>query len=127
VPKYRNYAWIIEKDYTEGLGDHEPRFNETTKQFEHSVPKSFEASDVEGPRDAHPDALRDLRAGKGQAFQLWDDDGILYYRGRWFEQVDEHGRPVETSHAPYGDPLADYGTPNAGATSMTVGNNQPYI
>jgi hypothetical protein len=123
-----NYAWIVERDYTVDVGNHEPRYNESAKRFEHSIPKTFkEVDDLEGPRNAHPKALKDLHAGKGKAFQLWDDDGILYYTGRWFESLSDQGYDSIDPDVWGSDPLHDWGTPAAGATEMTVGNRQAYI
>jgi hypothetical protein len=125
---YANYAWIIERDYTVALTEHEPRFNETTKRWEHTVPKRFAAADICGPRNAHPQALIDLKGGKGMAFQLWDDDGVRYYTGRFFETLDDldyEGVNPNIWHET--GPLGDFGEPNAGCTEMTIKNGEPYI
>lgn len=128
MAKYANHAWIIDRDYTEHTGDHEPRFNPHTNRHEHSVPKQFDTVDVRGPRRIHPEAEARLLAGKGQAFQMWDDDGILYYSGRWFENLESEGFTDASDFGAHsGNPLEDYGEPNAGCASMTVGNHQSYI
>ena len=84
------YGWIITHDL---LGD-EP-----------------EAVGVMGPRNITEELKRRLQAGEGQAFRLLDDDREPYYAGRWI--VTEAGDAE-------GDPLADYGEPNAGCTIMQV-------
>lgn len=128
MTRYANYAWIIDKDYLVDIGNHEPRFNESTMRFEHTVPKRFGNVDIQGPVRAHPQALLDLKAGKGTAFQLWDDDGIRYYSGRFFKTLDGLGYDnVDEYDNNESGPLGDYGTPNAGATEMTIKNGEPYI
>jgi hypothetical protein len=128
MARYANYAWIIDKDHTDHLTDHEPRFNQAMKRFDHTVPTGFTTVDVKGPRDAHPKALEDLKAGKGTAFQLWDDDGIRYYSGRFFETLDDLGyEDVNKNRWSDDGPLGDYGMPNAGCTEMTIKNSESYI
>jgi hypothetical protein len=126
---YANYAWIIDRDYTVDLADHDPRYNETLKRFEHTVPKNFETvDDLAGPHNAHPRALTDLQNGKGTAFQLWDDDGIRYYSGRFFDTLNGLGYDdVDENDWNEMGPLGDYGEPAAGATHMTIKNGEPYI
>jgi hypothetical protein len=128
LPKYANYAWIIDRDHTEHTADHEPRFNKAKNRFDHTVPKGFDVVDVCGPRRAHPKALEDLKAGKGTAFQLWDDDGVRYYSGRFFPTLDGLGYDdVDELDEMDMGPLGDYGEPNAGCTEMTIKNGEGYI
>jgi hypothetical protein len=62
-----------------------------------------------GPRDI-PARIHDLlKAGKGIPFRLYDDDGILYYSGRYIGPLVD---PVMSG------PLDDFGRPNAGATEI---------
>lgn len=63
--------------------------------------------DVEiiGPRQCSKAMIAQLRKGKGQAFRMKDDDGILYYSGRYIGPDDEW----------MFSPLSDFGEPNAGA------------
>lgn len=124
---HANYAWIIDRDYTVDLGDHEPRYNEAKKRFEHTVPKRFADVDICGPRNAHPQALLDLKAGEGTAFQLWDDDGIRYYSGRFFESLDGLDYHNVNPDIYGSDPLSDFGEPDAGCTHMTIKNGESYI
>ena len=63
---------------------------------------------VAGPRNVTPDELTRLRNGEGQPFRMFDDDGELYYEGRFIEGVDS----CEF------DPLDDFGLPNAGCTEI---------
>jgi hypothetical protein len=81
------YAWLITKDYlAEESDDHT-------------------AEGVCGPRNASEDMLADLRAGKGRAFRMYDDDGILYVSGRIIT-LDEDD-PTLSAYV-FG-PLDDYG------------------
>jgi hypothetical protein len=107
---YADYGWLIDRDYSEGdyqdgVGDKPSRRN------------TYATVEVMGPRGISPEIEAKLRSGKGQAFQLYDADGGLYYTGRWIEGDDPESN----------NPLDDYGAPNAGCTYMNVGNNQPYI
>jgi hypothetical protein len=72
-----------------------------------------------GPRDASDADIAALKAGKGHAFALYDDDHNLYYRGRaiWSEDDEEEG--------PYG-PLGDFGGPNAGCVLITYAGHPEY-
>lgn len=110
MTEFADYAWKIDKDYTEYYDDIEPH-----PQGRHKIAPAFDVVKIEGPHNVDPNLLASLAKGGGQAFQLWDDDGLLYYSGRWIEGDDES------------NPLDDYGTPAAGATAMTVGNHQPFI
>lgn len=49
----------------------------------------------------------DLAAGRGLAFEMYDDDGEHYYSGRIVGTFEGD------------EPLIDYGRPNAGATLIT--------
>ncbi len=60
-----------------------------------------------GPSTASDEDVAQLRVGKGLAFKLIDDDGIVYYHGRLL------GQTVSGF-----EPLDDFGTPNAGCTSI---------
>lgn len=127
MAKYANYAWIIDTDYTEHLADHEPRYNEAKRRFDHTVPKQSDPADISGPRDVSPQAVAALKAGKGVAFQLWDDDGTRYYSGRFFPTLDGEGFDDVDPNGYEGDPLEDFGAPNAGCTEMTIKNGEGYI
>ena len=78
-------SWIITKDYI-GNG---------------------EANGTIGPSSATGSDVEKLRAGGGQAFRMKDDDGELYYRGRFIG--------AEGTEAAF-SPFDDFGTPNAGCT-----------
>lgn len=58
-----------------------------------------------GPNGITLDMEKRLRDGGGELFRLYDDDGYLYYTGR---QIGCYG----------GEPLFDFGAPNAGCTFM---------
>lgn len=87
-PEVAAYAWIITAEH---LGD-EP-----------------DAVGITGPSNAPQDLLDRLKAGEGDTFKMYDDDGILYYTGRGLSADDEWDED-----ACYG-PLGDFGMPNAGA------------
>lgn len=85
-----------------------------------------------GPSDAPQDLLDRLQKGEGARFKLWDDDGELYYSGRFLQdgldtnvietkEFPEYRRPIVTSglEEEAFAPLWDYGTPAAGAVSIT--------
>lgn len=80
------YAWIITFDHLED-----------------------EATDIAGPFDATDEQVAALKAGEGTAFRMYDDDGELYYSGRFM------GDPTEEAAFA---PLEDYGTPAAGCTEI---------
>lgn len=104
------YAWIIDKDHTANEGD-EPGTN-------------MNAVGIMGPRDAPDEYLEWLKAGTSDLpvaggvgltvlhFRMYDDDGELYYTGRY---ISNDGEPE------FG-PLDDYGAPNAGATHIEFKN-----
>ena len=87
-----NYAWVITKDY----------LAETPEEDD---------SGITGPSDASDEMLEEVKSGKGHIFRLYDDDGILYYKGRLLT---------------YGDmtdgicfaPLDDFGAGWAGCTEV---------
>lgn len=89
------YAWVI----TECFIDNDNPDDDGYK----SAPV-----DISGPRDATPDQIERAR-NEGTEFQLYDDDGILYYQGRCLI-----GDGDEDDFAP----LYDYGMPNDGATQI---------
>lgn len=74
---------------------------------------------VIGPRSA-PDWMCDALAAGARCdvaasiftFKMFDDDGELYYTGRMMTDCEDD---EDAAYAP----LGDYGTPNAGATSIT--------
>jgi hypothetical protein len=80
-----SYAWII----TQNILEHCP-------------------AKVIGPRSAPEALVKELTAGAGQPFRLFDDDGHLYYEGRIVGRFEGF------------EPLDDYGQPNAGCTSIQL-------
>lgn len=97
------YAWIIDTDHLA-----EP-------DADGNLPEPGSISDnaatVAGPHDAPDALLAELAAGKGITFRIRDDDGELYYTGRFV--------PAGLSDSAEGfGPLDGFGTPNAGATEI---------
>ena len=88
-----NYAWIIDRDYAP----------------DGSPGTYLNATGLTGPRNASQTALAALADGLGVRFRMLDDDGGLTYAGRF---VGDH-----ESEDGFG-PLDDFGTPNAGCTSI---------
>ena len=90
------YGWIIDTDHVE----------ET-------------AVGITGPALITPDKLKLLQSGKGRKFKMFDDDNELMYTGRYIESSDTDGtgRLEDLSEDGFG-PLDDFGTPNAGCTSI---------
>ncbi len=80
------YAWVITRDHIEG----------------------GEAEGVSGPSTHRYDISYIIE--KGEAFKIYDDDGILYYEGRIVGEYDGF------------EPLDDFGTPGAGATTIKYRN-----
>lgn len=88
------YAWLIATDHL-----HE------------SDPAMFTDNDAgtAGPLGATDEQVAALKAGHGTAFRLKDDDGELYYSGRFLG--DSMGGEAFA-------PLEDFGMPNAGCTMI---------
>lgn len=114
-----SYAWIITHVNTKDLGD-----------------DMADEKGTVGPHDASDEMIADLKAGKGHAFRMSDDDGIWYYRGRivFVEgeapvarviTMNPGEKPIAVvcgglsgdEEADFG-PLWDFGTPNAGAVNL---------
>ncbi|WP_405056992.1 hypothetical protein OG474_30180 [Kribbella sp. NBC_01505] len=95
-----DYAWIIDRDH-----------------LDEETPLVGMASEVGvmGPSDAPVELLAELIAGAGYVFKVYDDDGVKYYTGRLAFIPEDDGLP---SIAATAGPLDDFGTPNAGATSV---------
>lgn len=96
-PVSAQYAWLITKDHlSDGPTDR------------------YSAEGVCGPRSASDAMLDDLRAGKGRAFRLYDDDGELYVSGRIITTDDPD--PLNSDYVMA--PLDDYGVGGLGATEI---------
>jgi hypothetical protein len=91
----RYYGWVITRDWiTEG-----------------------QDVDVVGPRDIPEDLLVRLRNGEGDRFQMYDDDGELYYEGRIVWAAEDYAPGL--GHVEEGfEPLYDFGMPNAGCVDI---------
>ena len=100
-PRGASYGWIITKDLV----------TSAEEQAEHSRVNWV------GPRDISPETEKALKAGKGQSFRMYDDDGNLYYEGRYLGPNDE------TAFAP----LDDLGTPDAGAVRIDYREGRKWV
>ena len=111
-----SHAWIITHVNTKELGE-----------------DMADEVGIMGPRDASDTALHALKAGLGVTFRMLDDDGIWYYRGKlWFPGIlppviSKYSEPANNYYICAGmggdeieefSPLNDFGTPNAGATTI---------
>lgn len=111
-----SHAWIITHVNTKELGE-----------------DCADEVGVAGPHDATQDQLTHAKGPFGVTFRMLDDDGIWYYRGRlWFPgikqpTISKYSRPADNYYICAGmggdeieefSPLNDFGTPNAGATTI---------
>jgi hypothetical protein len=86
MPEFAEYGWLIYEDFTEDFDSKEPATVE-----------------VVGPSGCSDENEQKLKDGQGDEFELYDDDDILYYKGR-----------IIGGYTGL-EPCDDYGTPNAGA------------
>lgn len=94
-----SYGWKIIKDHLTGPGG------------EFYTGEDGDEAGTIGPRDITPEHERLLMEGWGRTFQMYDDDGVLYYTGLLY--TDDY----DDEEACYG-PLGDFGAPNAGCTEI---------
>lgn len=94
-------AWIITKDK---IADGSEREGTNSN-----------AKGLTGPRSASENDIARLKAGEGIRFRMLDDDGEIYYYGRWLEESDA-GKGYYAE--PEFSPLDNFGTPNAGCTEI---------
>lgn len=99
-------AWIITKD----------------KIAEADAPEgtNLNAKGLTGPSTASDNDVKRLKAGEGKRFRMLDDDGEIYYYGRWLEEDDCTAEYEEGYYAqsPEFSPLDNFGAPNAGCTEL---------
>lgn len=96
------YAWVIDTDHLfEEAEPGEPGFTP-------------DEAGTAGPSDATEADLLRLKNGEGDTFNMFDDDGNLYYTGRL---VVSGKTAYEDEEACFG-PLDDFGMGNAGCTSI---------
>jgi len=84
------YAWIIDTDHL-------------------ASPEFGDEAGITGPRSITEEQTAALAAGEGARFKMYDDDGELYYSGRFLGD--------DEAEEAFG-PLDDFGMPNAGATTI---------
>lgn len=105
-------AWIITKD----------------KIAETDEPEgtNLNAKGLTGPRIASENDVKRLQAGEGTRFRMLDDDGEIYYYGRWLEEDDCTEAYTEGfySEDPEFSPLDNFGRPNAGCTELQYDNGK---
>jgi hypothetical protein len=92
------YGWIIYESFIES--------------------DSFEAAkaiEVFGPSGISDENEKRLRAGEGTPFELFDDDNMLYYRGRIIGDFEGF------------EPCDDFGMPNAGAVHTKLDGDEGYL
>lgn len=110
-----NYAWIITTDHLTECEGHESLAGEHMGEAVY-CDGSCDKGDagVVGPRNASEEDIARLRAGAGDTFRLYDDDDELYYTGRLVVS----GNLTHDDQVACFGPLDDFGTPNAGCTSI---------
>jgi hypothetical protein len=95
------YGWIITRDhFAAGMDNAKER-------------EKYNCEGVSGPRNLSDEMESDLKAGKGRAFRLYDDDGELMATGRGLCIPG-----MEESEEFLFGPLDDYGAPNWGCTEI---------
>lgn len=103
-----SYGWIIDVDHMPDESEPEGT--------------NLNAKGLIGPSGIDPAHEFWLRRGKGRQFEIRDDDGELYYSGRW---IGPHWREydgAQLDETAFG-PLWDFATPNAGATEIHYRRN----
>lgn len=93
------YAWIITIDH---LCEY------------HEKGSDWDAVDTTGPSSAPNELLVQLKDGKGHVFYMRDDDGELYYTGRFITNRDIGDSDFGGDYCER--PLYDFGGPGAGCT-----------
>lgn len=93
------YAWICDKDHV--VGDDDPKIS------------VWEEINVYGPNTATMEQMAQLKAGKGYAFRMYDDDGFVNLSGRLLGDPDTDG---------FG-PLEDFGMGGYGCTEIRYGKH----
>ena len=99
-------AWIITKDK---IADADAKEGTNSN-----------AKGLTGPRIATDNDIKRLKAGEGVRFRMLDDDGEIYYYGRWLEEDDCTGEYEDGFYGaePEFSPLDNFGRPNAGCTEI---------
>jgi len=103
------YAWVITQDHiceSIDIVSDDPKPSVYCEGDCLFMPNTC-AAWVTGPSEATQEEIEQA-IKSGIPFKMYDDDGLIYYSGRFWS---EDGEPD------FG-PLDDYGTPNAGATEI---------
>lgn len=105
-------AWIITKD--------------KIADTEYPEGSNSNAKGVTGPRIATENDLKRLKAGEGKRFRMLDDDGEIYYYGRWLEDsecTEKYESGIWGQDSEF-SPLENFGAPNAGCTELQYDNGK---
>lgn len=98
-------GWIIDKDKI--ASEQDKADNPDGKSNLHAI-------GLVGPRSISKKCEAALQAGEGIKFKMYDDDGELYYIGRYLEDPELAEGVWEDEF----QPLDNFGSPNAGCTMI---------
>lgn len=96
------YGWIIDTDHL----------------YDPTDPEVASDKDTMGPARISEETTNRLVSGEGKPFQMYDDDGELYYTGRIIVP------PGEEDGELLFRPLSDFGEGNAGCTEIRYQNDK---
>lgn len=102
-------GWVIDKDKIA---------SEEDKEKYPDGECNLHAVGLMGPSNISEKCQADLKAGKGEKFKMYDDDGELYYIGRYLEDSESEFHEDEFQ------PLDNFGLPNAGCTYLKYKNSE---
>jgi hypothetical protein len=105
MPSEPDYTWVITRVY----------IAETIPLERWGI--DYVPADIVGPYNANTRTANLARGSEGAPFKIYDDDGILYFSGRYWGS-DESGPASEWAFAP----LDDYGAPDSGAVTIKYKN-----
>lgn len=108
------YAWIITKDHLAECEGHESTDGPIGNVVYCDGSCNRGEAGITGPSTATEEDLARLKAGKGDTFKMYDDDGELYYTGRLVVS----GETTHDDEEACIGPLDDFGMPNAGCTEI---------
>lgn len=109
------YGWLITKDHLAECEGHTSTDGPIGNVAHCDGTCTKGDAGIHGPSDIEAGLLARLKAGEGDTFRLYDDDGELYYTGRLV--VDGAYTTYEDQEACFA-PLDDWGMAWAGCTSV---------